>query len=106
MLPNVRLSNALQVREVLEKIFVPTMQGIQVEGETFDPPFPLPWYPDRFGWQINAPRRLLRKSPEFSRFQKFIVSESDLVGSMTPKDKHSMMLTLESHREILAVKRQ
>ena len=38
-------------------------------------------YPDNFGWQVNAPRSVLRRSQEFSKFQKFIVSETEAVSN-------------------------
>lgn len=76
------------------------MQNVSVDGEVFEPPYPLPWYisqldslrksnnllsnyryPERLGWQLNVPRSVLRRSPEFSRFQKFVVSETEAVSS-------------------------
>lgn len=75
-------SNKLQLREIVEEMFVPNMQAIEVEGQVFEPPKPLSWYPDHLGWQVNVPRSLLRKSAEFAKFQKFIVAETEAVSDM------------------------
>lgn len=76
-------SNKLQLREIVEEMFVPNMQAIEVEGQVFEPPKPLSWYPDHLGWQVNVPRSLLRKSAEFAKFQKFIVAETEAVSDMS-----------------------
>ncbi|KAI9495549.1 S-adenosyl-L-methionine-dependent methyltransferase [Zychaea mexicana] len=83
-------SNALQLREVVQNVLVPSMQSIEVDGQIYEPPMPIPWYPDNFGWQVNAPRSVLRKSQEFSSFQKFIVSETE-AGNISRQEAVSMV---------------
>ncbi|KAG2219556.1 hypothetical protein INT45_013215 [Circinella minor] len=83
-------SNALQLREVVQNVLVPSMQSIEVDGQVYEPPMPISWYPDNFGWQVNAPRSVLRRSQEFSKFQKFIVSETE-AGNISRQEAVSMV---------------
>jgi hypothetical protein len=53
-----------------------------IDGNKIEPPQPLSWYPDQFGWKVNAPRLVLKKSPELSKFHKFIVTETEAVNIM------------------------
>lgn len=36
-------------------------------------------YPKGLAWQLNVPKRVLRKSPEFKRFHSFLVFETEVV---------------------------
>ncbi|KAI9252407.1 S-adenosyl-L-methionine-dependent methyltransferase [Phascolomyces articulosus] len=83
-------SNAIQLREVIQNVLVPSMQSIEVDGQTYQPPMSIPWYPDNLGWQVNAPRTVLRRSQEFSKFQKFIVSETE-AGNISRQEAVSMV---------------
>lgn len=38
-------------------------------------------YPDGLGWQLKVQKTIVRKSPEFKKFQDFLVYETDMVGS-------------------------
>ncbi|KAI9320764.1 S-adenosyl-L-methionine-dependent methyltransferase [Dichotomocladium elegans] len=97
-------SNKTQLREIIETMFVPNMQAIEVDGQVFEPPKPLPWYPDHLGWQVNVPRTLLRKSTEFSNFQKFIVAETE-AGNMNRQEAVSMvpplLMDIQPHHWVL-----
>ncbi|CDS09206.1 hypothetical protein LRAMOSA10566 [Lichtheimia ramosa] len=97
-------SNKLQLREIVEEMFVPNMQAIEVEGQVFEPPKPLSWYPDHLGWQVNVPRSLLRKSAEFAKFQKFIVAETE-AGNMSRQEAVSMvpplLMDIQPHHWVL-----
>ncbi|KAI8144531.1 S-adenosyl-L-methionine-dependent methyltransferase [Fennellomyces sp. T-0311] len=83
-------ANAIQLREVVQNVLVPSMQSIEVDGTVYEPPTPIPFYPDNYGWQVNAPRNVLRRSPEFSHFQKFIVSETE-AGNISRQEAVSMV---------------
>lgn len=56
------------------------MQNVEIDGVRIEPPKPLPWYPDNLGWQVNAPRLVIKKSPEFQKFHKFMVTETEAVS--------------------------
>jgi hypothetical protein len=79
------------IRDLIEKSYIPDMKGIEVDGIQYDPPLPIPWYPDRLGWQINAPRPVIRRSAPFSKFQKFIMSETEAVNRDTMHTYISLM---------------
>ena len=55
------------------------MQNVEWEGVKYDPPKQMPWYPGLLAWQISAPKRVVRKSEPFKRFQKFLVGETEVV---------------------------
>ena len=41
-------------------------------------------YPDGLAWQLNVQKNVVRKSPEFKRFQDFLVYENDVVTRHLP----------------------
>ncbi|KAG1244234.1 hypothetical protein G6F68_015526 [Rhizopus microsporus] len=53
------------------------LPNIVIDGVKIEPPKPLPFYPEQFAWQVNAPRLVVKKSPEFQEFHKFIVTETE-----------------------------
>lgn len=73
-------STAMEILEVVEKTYVPSMQNVVIDGHRIEPPKPLPWYPDNLGWRVNAPRLVIKKSPEFAKFHKFMVTETEAVS--------------------------
>ncbi|KAI8886813.1 S-adenosyl-L-methionine-dependent methyltransferase [Backusella circina FSU 941] len=97
-------SHAALIRDLIEKSYIPDMQGIEVDGIQYDPPLPIPWYPDRLGWQINAPRPVIRRSAPFSKFQKFIMSETE-AGNLSRQEAVSMippmLLDVKPHQNVL-----
>lgn len=70
---------ALEILNVVQKNYVPKLQNIVIDGVKIEPPKPLPFYPEQFAWQVNAPRLVVKKSPEFQEFHKFIVTETEAV---------------------------
>ena len=60
------------------------------EGQAVAPPTPLPWYPDALAWQMTSSKKVVRKSPPFAQFQKFLVSETS-VGNMSRQEAVSMI---------------
>lgn len=73
-------SAAMEILDVVEKTYVPNMQDVVIDGVKIEPPKPLPWYPDNLGWQVNAPRLVIKKSPEFQKFHRFMVTETEAVS--------------------------
>ena len=39
---------------------------LQINGETLEPPRPLPWYPDKLAWHMNFSREQLRRLPKLN----------------------------------------
>ncbi|KAI8379664.1 S-adenosyl-L-methionine-dependent methyltransferase [Radiomyces spectabilis] len=97
-------SNALPIRELIEKVYVPSMQNVVVDDVKYEPPRPLEWYPDQLGWQVNAPRAILKRSAEFSKFHKFIVAENES-GNLSRQEAVSMvpplLMDVKPHQWVL-----
>lgn len=36
-------------------------------------------YPNGLAWQLNVPKKALRRSPEFKKFHSFLVFETEVV---------------------------
>lgn len=68
-----------------------------------EPPKQMSWYPGGLGWQIDAPKRLLRKSEEYRSFQRFLVGETE-IGNISRQEAVSMipplLLNIESHHHV------
>lgn len=56
------------------------MADVELDGVKYDPPKPIAWYPEGLGWEISAPKRVVRKQEAFKKFQKFLVGETDVVS--------------------------
>ncbi|CAO3611220.1 unnamed protein product [Cunninghamella echinulata] len=97
-------SNALQIRKYIKEHYVTNMQNIVVDDIKYDPPTPLPWYPDELGWQITCPRSVLRNSKEYAAFQKFIVAENE-TGNICRQEAVSMvpplLMDIKPHQWVL-----
>ena len=39
---------------------------LQINGETLEPPRPLPWYPDKLAWHMKFSREQLRNNPKLN----------------------------------------
>lgn len=71
---------------------------MKLEDEEIKPPFPISWYPNDCAWQINCPKRKLRKIPELAVFHKWLIGESE-IGTITRQEAVSMIppLMLQVH---------
>lgn len=78
--------------------------SVKLEGKTFEPPKPLPWYPDEMGWYVNASKRTLKQIPELKAFRKFIIEHFD-EGNINRQEAVSMLppllLDVKSHHYVL-----
>ncbi|THH19611.1 hypothetical protein EW146_g1598 [Bondarzewia mesenterica] len=70
---------AMVLKETIEKTYVPQLASVVFEDEPVGPPVQLSWYPDGLAWQLNVPKKVLRKSPEFKKFHSFLVFETEVV---------------------------
>ena len=81
---------ARQLLDAMNKIYLPFLSNVQFEGEKVTPPRQLEWYPEGLGWHLDVRKNVLRKSPEFKRFQQFLVHETE-VGSISRQEAVSML---------------
>lgn len=79
------------------------MIGVEFDGIKYDPPKPLPWYPNGLGWEVAAPKRVIRKQPAFKTFQRFLVGETE-VGNLSRQEAVSMipplLMDVEPHHKV------
>ncbi|CAO3595496.1 unnamed protein product [Absidia cylindrospora] len=97
-------NNALQIRKFIEDHHVANMQNVVVDGVKYDPPTPVSWYPNQLCWQITCPRSVLRNSPEYATFQKFLVAENE-TGNISRQELVSMvpplLMDIHPHQRVL-----
>lgn len=79
-----------QLLDAMQNIYLPFLSNVEFEGEKIAPPRQLEWYPEGLGWHLDVRKNVLRKSPEFKRFQQFLVHETD-VGSISRQEAVSML---------------
>jgi multisite-specific tRNA:(cytosine-C5)-methyltransferase len=72
--------------------------------ENYKKPFALPWYPDNLAFQIDLPKQVIKKVPEYSKVQKFLMVENE-VGNISRQEAVSMIpplvLDVEPHHHVL-----
>lgn len=81
---------ARQLLDAMHTTFLPYLSNVTFEGEKVTPPHQLEWYPEGLGWHLDVRKNVLRKSPEFKRFQQFLVHETE-VGSISRQEAVSML---------------
>ncbi|CAI7989852.1 RNA cytosine C(5)-methyltransferase NSUN2 [Geodia barretti] len=99
---------ATAVRECLQQTFFlelsKALQGAGGQGEELAPPTPLPWYPDQLAWYVPLSKAFIRKSPDVSKFHRFLVDESDQ-GNISRQEAVSMIpplvLDVLPHHKVL-----
>jgi len=82
-------SDAETINDIIKATYVPEMQDVEVDGLRIEPPMQLPWYPGGLAWQVDAPKRVVRKSLPFKTFQRFLVGETEVVRH-SPQGKRHM----------------
>ncbi|KAI1342374.1 S-adenosyl-L-methionine-dependent methyltransferase [Xylariaceae sp. FL0016] len=83
--------HAVAVKRLLDTRYAPEIVRIErYDGETVQPPQPVPWYPDQLAYSMNTPKHVIRKFPPFASFQKFLVSETS-VGNISRQELVSMI---------------
>jgi len=94
------LSTANDINEVIKTVHVPSLQGIEHDGQKIPPPMQLPWYvlsqlvqqmnepnmgyyysryPGGLAWAINVHKSTIRRVAEFKKLQNFLVYEAEVV---------------------------
>lgn len=85
--------NAVELSRILKETYVPFLSNVEINGEPIPPPAQLPWYPNGLAWELRAPKHVVRKSPEFKKFQNFLVYETE-AGNISRQEAVSMVPTL------------
>ncbi|WWC59399.1 uncharacterized protein I303_101954 [Kwoniella dejecticola CBS 10117] len=83
-------AHAETINDIIKNTYVPNMQDVEFEGQKYDPPSQLSWYPGQLAWQVDAPKRVVRKTEPFKNFQRFLVGETE-VGNLSRQEAVSMI---------------
>ncbi|EKM56700.1 uncharacterized protein PHACADRAFT_172372 [Phanerochaete carnosa HHB-10118-sp] len=96
-----RVTGSRQVAQLLNDMIrethAPQLASVVFEGEAVSPPKQIPWH-------LNVAKKVLRKSPEFKRFQNFLVFETE-VGNISRQEAVSMLpplfLEVKPHHRVM-----
>ncbi|CAE6469303.1 unnamed protein product [Rhizoctonia solani] len=95
---------AQELNSIIKEQYVPSLKGVEFEGQEVQPPRQLPWYPGGLGWQLDVSKSALRKTPEFKRFHNFLVYETE-VGNISRQEAVSMipplLLDVQPHHTVI-----
>lgn len=69
---------------------VPTLSKVIFENASIPPPQQISWYPNHLAWSLDVKKTILRKNFEFKKFQRFLVSETE-VGNISRQEAVSML---------------
>ncbi|KDN48403.1 hypothetical protein RSAG8_02995, partial [Rhizoctonia solani AG-8 WAC10335] len=97
-------TTAQELNSIIKEQYVPSLKGVEFEGQVVKPPRQLPWYPGGLGWQLDVSKSALRKTPEFKRFHNFLVYETE-VGNISRQEAVSMipplLLDVQPHHTVI-----
>ncbi|CAR29453.1 hypothetical protein ZYGR_0AD01350 [Zygosaccharomyces rouxii] len=97
-------AHAQEVLDLFQQRHLANLTGIEFEGEPVKPPVELPWYPNHLAWQIDVPKSVIRKNPQFAKMQRFLVVEN-AVGNISRQEAVSMipptLLDVQPHHTVL-----
>ncbi|KAF2449344.1 S-adenosyl-L-methionine-dependent methyltransferase [Karstenula rhodostoma CBS 690.94] len=83
-------SDALAVREIFKKRYIPAIQSMDFEGEPVEPPKPVAAFPDELVWDMKTHKKVIRRYAPFAEFQKFLVAETTS-GNISRQEVVSMI---------------
>lgn len=91
------------IAELFQNKIMPLLEN--AEGtENYKKPYALPWYPDNLAFQIDLPKQVIKKVPEYAKVQKFLMVENE-VGNISRQEAVSMIpplvLDVEPHHHVL-----
>ena len=76
----------------------------EVDGYKIQPPQTIPWYPDGLGFQLNLPKKVVRKQIALHDLHTFLVAETEL-GNVSRQETVSMipplLLDVQPHHAVL-----
>ncbi|MCI4395396.1 hypothetical protein PGIGA_G00179860 [Pangasianodon gigas] len=97
-------SHAKEILHTLKEKYFKEIQDLEIDGQKFEAPQALSWYPDELAWHTNMSRKILRKSPLLEKFHQFLVNETES-GNISRQEAVSMipplLLKIEPHHKIL-----
>lgn len=95
-------AHAKEIASLYTETIMPNLQNVEVEG--YKKPFSLPWYPDQLAFQIDLPKNIVKKTPEYKEVQKYLFTENE-VGNISRQEAVSMIpplvLDVEPHHHVL-----
>lgn len=96
-------SHADEIKENFKQNHVSNMAKIEIEGINIAPKN-IAYYPNNLGWQIDVPKKLVRKNVEFAKTQRFLVMETE-VGNISRQEAVSMipplLMDVKPHHHVL-----
>lgn len=102
-----RVTGSRKHAKIIANLFqtkiMPLLENI--EGtESYKKPFSLPWYPDNLAFQIDLPKQVIKKVPQYANVQKYLLVENE-VGNISRQEAVSMIpplvLDVEPHHHVL-----
>ncbi|ESO90796.1 hypothetical protein LOTGIDRAFT_122705 [Lottia gigantea] len=97
-------SQAKEMLEVIQGHYLKNLEQVEVDGEVIKPPQQIEWYPDNVAWYMEVSRQSMRKSEMYSKFHKFLVSETES-GNISRQEAVSMipplLLDVQPHHKVL-----
>ncbi|KAJ4295487.1 tRNA (cytosine-5-)-methyltransferase ncl1 [Kalmusia sp. IMI 367209] len=83
-------SDALAVREIFKKRYIPAIQSMDFEGKSVEPPKPVEAFPGELVWDMKTHKKIIRRHAPFADFQKFLVAETTS-GNISRQEVVSMI---------------
>lgn len=83
-------SDALAVREIFKKRYIPAITALDFEGRPVEPPKAVEAFPDQLVWDMKTHKKVIRRHPPFADFQKFLVAETTS-GNISRQEVVSMI---------------
>jgi multisite-specific tRNA:(cytosine-C5)-methyltransferase len=83
-------SDALAVREIFKKRYIPAIKALDFEGQPVEPPKPVEGFPDELVWDMKTHKKVIRRHKPFAEFQKFLVAETTS-GNISRQEVVSMI---------------
>lgn len=94
------LLHVLQSNLIRDQIVTGSAEG----GEGTVKAFPMPWYPNKLGWQLNLTRTDIRRNEAYFRLHNFLISET-ATGNISRQEAVSMIpplaLDVQPHHKVL-----
>lgn len=96
--------HANEILDIFKDKHLPTLTNVEFESEKIKAPVQLPWYPDHLAWQLDVPKKVIRKNEQFAKTQRFLVLET-ASGNISRQEAVSMipplLLKVKSHHSVL-----
>ena len=93
-----------EILQIFQREHFDHLTNIEYENILVDEPKELKWYPRSMAWQIDVPKRVMRKNELFKRTQRCLVLETN-AGNISRQEAVSMvpplLMDIESHHKIL-----